>query len=90
MPLPTRSWTVSCRACELVIGAVENGRFVHDPGCARPLAIGAGLLRCCQCGGPLAGDPRPLAGRQEHEERVFPVLRFRHPDPRGGEALRQL
>ena len=29
----------------------EDGRFVHDPACASPLAIGTGLMRCCQCGG---------------------------------------
>ena len=80
MPLPTRSWTVSCRACDLVIGAVEGGRFVHDPACTGPLAIGTGVLRCCQCGGPLAGDPRPLAALEEAEaEPVAPVLRFRRP-----------
>lgn len=50
-----RSWTVSCPACALVIGSVEGGRFVHDPACERPLAIGAGALRCCACGGSLTG-----------------------------------
>jgi hypothetical protein len=55
MQLPAQSWTVSCRACDLVIGAVEGGRFVHDAACAEPLSIGAGLLRCCQCGGRLDG-----------------------------------
>ena len=78
MPLPARSWTVSCRACDLVIGTVEDGRFVHDQACTRPLAIGSGLLRCCQCGGSLAGDPRPLASIEELEdERAAPVLQFR-------------
>lgn len=56
MPLPDQSWTVSCPACNLVIGTVEGGRFVHDSACARPLAIGAGLLRCCQCGGRLTAQ----------------------------------
>jgi hypothetical protein len=80
MPLPARSWTVSCRACDLVIGAVEGGRFVHDPTCTRPLTIGAGLLRCCQCGGLLSGDPCPLTMADEDaEERAVPVLRFRRP-----------
>ena len=82
MPLPTRSWTVSCRACDLVIGTVEDGRFVHDQACARPLAIGAGLLRCCQCGGSLAGDPRPLAPLADAEDApAVPPLRFRRPAP---------
>lgn len=55
MLLPAQSWTVSCPACNLVIGAIEGGRFVHDAACCQPLTIGAGLLRCCQCGGRLAG-----------------------------------
>lgn len=59
MPLPAQSWTVSCRACNLVIGAVEGGRFVHDAACTEPLSIGAGLLRCCQCGGRLDGVASP-------------------------------
>ena len=89
MPLPSRSWTVSCRACDLVIGTVEGGRFVHDASCTRPLAIGAGLLRCCQCAGPLAGDPGPVSAMDEDdEERVAPLLRFL-PAARGDEDSRQ-
>lgn len=84
MPLPTRSWTVCCRACDLVIGAVEGGRFVHDPTCSKPLTIGVGSLRCCQCGGPLTGEQQPLAAgdgadadvEAADEERAVPVLRF--------------
>lgn len=80
MPLPARSWTVSCPACDLVVGAVEDGRFVHDPACSRPLAIGAGLLRCCRCGGTLTGDPRPsVATAEADEEPISSVLRFRRP-----------
>jgi len=91
MPLPTRSWTVSCPACVLVVGAVEGGRFVHDPACSRPLAIGAGLLRCCQCGGPLVGDPRPLAALAEAEEEpIASVLRFRRPEPSEGDVRQRL
>lgn len=74
MPLPGQSWTVSCRACDLVIGAVEGGRFVHDPSCSRPLAIGLGLMRCCQCGGKLAGDPRPLTAIVQDETPAVPVV----------------
>ena len=90
MPLPARSWTVSCRACDLVIGSVEGGRFVHDPSCTRPLVIGAGLLRCCQCGGALAGDPRPLAPLVDDEERIVPVLRFRRPAVSESEVRQRL
>jgi hypothetical protein len=100
MPLPSRSWTVSCRTCDLIIGTVEDGRFVHEQACTAPLAIGAGLLRCCQCGGPLAGDPRPLAPREVPADvgagdaravqrpQIVPPLQFRRPDLSGGEVLR--
>ena len=60
MPLSAHAWTVLCRACDLMIGTVEDGRFVHDPTCTRPLAIGAGLMRCCQCGGRLTAGQRPV------------------------------
>ena len=91
MPLPARSWTVSCRTCDLVIGTVEDGRFVHDPACTRPLAIGAGLLRCCQCGGSLAGDPRPFAPVLEIEdEPAVPLLHFRRPDLTEGDTRQRL
>ena len=90
MLLPARSWTVSCRACDLVIGTVEDGRFVHDQACTRPLAIGAGLLRCCQCGGSLAGDPRPLAPLAEADEPAIPLLRFRRPELDEGDARQRL
>jgi hypothetical protein len=95
MPLPSPSWTVSCRACDLVIGTVEGGRFVHDPACAHPLAIGSGLLRCCQCGGRLAGDPRPLAVVVDDEDDDAPEfeiapLSFMAAARRVGEARQRL
>ena len=49
-----RRWTVSCAACEIVIGFVEGGHFVHDPACAQPLSIGRGTMRCCRCAGRLS------------------------------------
>ena len=61
MPLSAHAWTVLCRACDLVIGTVEDGRFEHDPTCASPLAIGTGVMRCCQCGGRLTAGQRPAA-----------------------------
>jgi len=76
MPSSADAWTVLCRACDLVIGTVEDGRFVHDPSCTRPLAIGAGLLRCCQCGGRLTVDPRPVAEPDRDELPTTSVLRF--------------
>src|SRR6187397_738017 len=49
-----RRWTVSCAACDIVIGSVDKGRFVHDPACPEPQVIGRGTMRCCRCGGTLA------------------------------------
>jgi hypothetical protein len=86
MLLPAQSWTVSCRACDLVIGTVEGGRFVHAVACTQPLAIGAGRLRCCQCGGPLSGDPRPTAVLDEDEMPAVPVVRFARVARSEGEA----
>src|SRR4051794_21496486 len=70
MPSSSHAWTVLCRACDLVIGTVEDGRFVHDPACASPLAIGAGLMRCCQCGGRLTPDAQSLAAQGVDEQDV--------------------
>jgi hypothetical protein len=91
MPSSTRSWTVSCRACDLVIGVVVSGRFVHDPACPRPLAIGASVLRCCVCGGPLSGDPRPLAADDVADlTPIVPLLRFERSTARRGDARQRL
>ena len=81
MPLPAQTWTVSCRSCDLVIGAVEDGRFVHDAACTEPLMIGAGLLRCCQCGGRLHGEARPVAivDLEIAEPPTVSVLKFVRP-----------
>src|SRR5215207_10345799 len=81
MPSSSHAWTVLCRACDLVIGTVEDGRFVHDPVCTSPLAIGAGLMRCCQCGGRLTPNALPVAEQDADEqdlEELPPasVLRF--------------
>jgi len=39
--------------CDVLVGVVNGGRFIHNPDCARPLAIGEGVMRCCDCGGEL-------------------------------------
>jgi hypothetical protein len=70
MPSSAHAWTVLCRACDLVIGTVEDGRFLHDPACTSPLAIGAGLMRCCQCGGRLTPDAWPVAEQDVDEHDV--------------------
>lgn len=80
MPLPARSWTVSCHSCNLVIGAVEGGRFVHDATCTEPLTIGAGLLRCCRCGGRLTGVAQAVPTIEvEISARSTSVLQFVRP-----------
>ncbi len=80
-------WTVSCPACSIVIGEVQDGRFLHDPDCSRPLSIGAGLLRCCQCGGRLTGREQPAVVVEE-ETTTSTVVRFvRRAEPL--EELRQ-
>ena len=93
MPLSAHAWTVLCRACDLVIGTVEDGRFVHDPTCTRPLAIGAGVMRCCQCGGRLTAGPRPVAApdlADLEEEPPASVLRFLRPAIAEGDARQRL
>ena len=76
MPLPARSWTVSCPACSIVIGEIQGGRFFHAPDCTHPLTIGAGLLRCCQCGGRLAGCEQPVVEIADDVSDAPPLLRF--------------
>jgi hypothetical protein len=92
MSLPQQSWTVSCRACDLVIGAVEDGRFLHDEACTEPLAIGTGQLRCCRCGGRLVGEARAVAAptHSDDEEIAVSLLRFRRPDLHAGEVRQRL
>lgn len=85
-----RRWTVSCAACEIVIGHVDGGRFVHQPECLEPLAIRRGTMRCCRCGGGLTvmEDPveavepdEPLSIHQRTEERA--AIRAREARQRG-------
>jgi hypothetical protein len=81
-------WTVSCPACSIIVGAVEAGRFVHDPGCTRPLAIGTGQLRCCRCGGRLTGQEHPAVAAMVEEPATASLLHFLRPSERA-EGLRQ-
>jgi hypothetical protein len=90
MPLSAHAWTVLCRACDLEIGTVEDGRFVHDPACTRPLAIGAGTMRCCQCGGPLTARQRPASKPAREESSAPAVLRFMPAGLAEGEARQRL
>jgi len=91
MPLSAHAWTVLCRACDLVVGTVEDGRYVHDPTCTSPLAIGAGLMRCCKCGGRLTAGDRPIVAAPAREERPTPnVLRFLSADLAEGDTRQRL
>jgi hypothetical protein len=93
MELSGRRWIASCAACEIVIGFVEEGRFVHDPECSQPLAIGRGTMRCCRCGGTLAvveepSDPLDTAEPEEppsiqHLAHELSALRAREARQRG-------
>ncbi len=60
MPLPERCWTVSCARCDVLVGVVDGGRFIHNPDCGHPLAIAGGTMRCCGCGGELTVTEQPV------------------------------
>jgi hypothetical protein len=60
MPMPERRWTVSCARCDVLVGIVDGGRFIHNPDCAHPLAISGGTMRCCGCGGELTVTEQPV------------------------------
>ena len=62
MPMPERCWTVSCARCDVLVGVVEGGRFIHTQDCPQPLAIASGTMRCCGCGGELTVTEQPVIG----------------------------
>ena len=73
-----RRWTALCKRCNLVIGVVDGGRFIHDPDCTQPLAIGRGTigrgtLRCCRCSGSLSVVEEPT-GSAAHSDADFDDL----------------
>jgi hypothetical protein len=90
MPLSAHAWTVLCRACDLVVGTVEDGRYVHDPTCTSPLAIGAGMMRCCKCGGRLTAGERPIVAPERDERPAANVLRFLPTDLPEGDNRQRL
>lgn len=95
MPKPAHVWTVSCLACDIVVGTVEDGHFFHDPGCGRPLAIGAGRLRCCRCGGHLSGQAHPVAEAPDEPDDAearapVSILRFARPAALGDDLRQRL
>lgn len=60
MPMLERCWTVSCARCDVLVGVVDGGRFIHNPDCEFPLAIAGGTMRCCGCGGELTMTEQPV------------------------------
>jgi hypothetical protein len=63
-----RCWTVSCARCDVLVGIVDGGRFVHNPDCAQPLSIGRGVMRCCDCGGELTVTEQTVVGALDEIE----------------------
>ena len=45
-----------CLMCGRTVGEVTAGRAVHHAGCSGRLRAERGVVRCCQCGGPVYQD----------------------------------
>ncbi len=56
----TQVWEVRCAGCDIAIGKILGGRFIHDPSCTLPRRIEGGSFKCCRCGGSLEGEKRPM------------------------------
>jgi hypothetical protein len=52
-----RRGDATCMMCGWVVGEIQNGRFIHHPGCDRSVRWLSRLPRCCRCGGSLYYDP---------------------------------
>ena len=61
----TRIWEVACRQCELTVGRLVGGRFIHDTSCPLPQRIAGGALRCCRCGGAVHPEEISVADALE-------------------------
>src|SRR5262245_20626851 len=68
MPSGERCWTVSCARCNVLVGVVDGGRFIHNPDCSQPLAISRGAMRCCDCGGELSVIEQTVLGTIDEAE----------------------
>ncbi len=44
---------LACLMCGQSVGVVVKGKAYHHNGCSRTLRVERGLLRCCQCHGPV-------------------------------------
>jgi hypothetical protein len=49
----TAVYEIHCMLCGNEVGEIRERRFVHHPGCERPVPVRSGQLRCCRCGGSL-------------------------------------
>jgi len=67
MPLARRIGVeadLTCLMCGRAVGTVVKGRAYHHAGCAGRLRVDRGLVRCCQCSGPVYREPvAPLTRR---------------------------
>ena len=66
-PLPRRLGVeadLGCLMCGRTVGVVVEGKAYHHSGCGQRLRVQGGLLRCCQCQGPVYKEPvAPLTRR---------------------------
>lgn len=44
---------LGCLMCGRTVGVIVQGKAYHHSGCAQRLRVQGGLLRCCQCQGPV-------------------------------------
>ena len=55
---------LGCLMCGRTVGVVVKGKAYHHNGCSQQLRVERGLLRCCQCHGPVYREPvAPLTRR---------------------------
>ena len=48
---------LGCLMCGRTVGVVIKGKAYHHNGCSQRLRVQGGLLRCCQCQGPVYREP---------------------------------
>lgn len=59
-PLPRRIGVeadLGCLMCGRSVGVVVGGKAYHHNGCTGRLRVERGLIRCCQCQGPVYREP---------------------------------
>ena len=48
---------LGCLMCGRTVGVVIKGKAYHHGGCSQVLRVQGGLMRCCQCQGPVYKEP---------------------------------